>query len=325
VSAVTAGAQRREGARDYVPPKTAWGDPDLQGIWPSTHMVGVPFERPDEFGDRLVLTDAEFAARQKQAVRQQELDKADFTVDKPSDDVVAMGDVGGPTSPPPFWLERGEPSRQSSLIVDPPNGKMPPMTPEGQRRVAATKNTYVMYTGFNSFEDLGPYDRCITRGVLGSMFPVVYNNGNQIIQTPGYVVLRNEMIHETRIIPLDGRSHLSPTFRLYMGDSRGHWDHNALVVETTNFNGRTGAQANGNMLMTSDRLKVVERFTRTGPDTLQYEVTVDDPKTWARSWTAAFPLRRDPNYQIFEYACHEGNHSMSNVLSASRADERKQP
>jgi hypothetical protein len=311
--------------KNYTPPKTAWGDPDLQGIWPSTAMVGVPFERPPQFGNRLYLTDEEFTQRQKDAEKQSELDNESFSVDKVTAEVVAMGDVGGQTSPPPFWLERGEPSRQSSLVVDPPDGRLPPMTPDGMRRVATTKNTYLQYTGFNEASELGPYDRCISRGVLGSMFPVVYNNGNQFIQAPGYVVLRNEMIHETRVIPLDdasGRPPLSPKVREYMGESRGHFEGNTLVVRTTNFYGRTGATANGNLLLMSDALELVERFTRTGPDTMQYEVTVTDPKTWTRPWTASFPLKRDPAYKIFEYACHEGNHAMSNILSGSRADEK---
>src|SRR5262249_41844087 len=163
----------------YTPPKTAWGDPDFQGIWPSTAMVGVPFERPAQFGARLYLTDEEFKQRQKEAERQTELDNESFSVDDVKAEVVAMGDVGGQTSPPPFWLERGEPSRQSSLIVDPPDGRLPPMTPDGQRRVATTKNTYLQYTGFNAASELGPYDRCISRCVLGSIFPVIYNNGHQ--------------------------------------------------------------------------------------------------------------------------------------------------
>jgi hypothetical protein len=309
--------------KTYTPPKTAWGDPDLQGIWPSTAMVGVPFERPAQFGTRLYLTDAEFAARQKDAEKQSELDNESFSVDDVKAEVVAMGDVGGQTSPPPFWLERGEPSRQSSLVVDPPDGRLPAMTPDGLRRVATTKNTYLQYTGFNAASELGPYDRCISRGPLGSMFPVVYNNGNQFIQSPGYVVLRNEMIHETRVIPLDNRPALPPAFRMYMGDSRGHFEGNTLVVRTANFNGATGATANGNLLMMSDALVLVEKFTRTGPDTMQYDVTVTDPKTWTRPWTASFPLKRDPGYKIFEYACHEGNHAMSNILSGSRADETK--
>jgi hypothetical protein len=142
--------QQGQGA---VVPRTAWGDPDLQGIWPSTHMVGVPFERPDEFGQRRLLTDAEFGARQKQAARQAELDTADFNIEAPSAEIIAMGDVGGPTSPPPHWLERGEPSRQSSLVVDPPNGRLPPMTPEGEARQRSVVSTYVKYTGFNSADE----------------------------------------------------------------------------------------------------------------------------------------------------------------------------
>jgi hypothetical protein len=319
-AAVSLGAQ---GAKPYAVPRTAWGDPDLQGIWPSTQMVGVPFERPAQFGTRLYLTDEEFAQRQKEAEKQTAIDNESFSVDNIKPEIVALGDVGGGTSPPPFWLERGEPSRQSSLIVDPPDGQMPPMTADGLRRAALTKNTYLQYTGFDAASELGPYDRCISRGVLGSMFPVIYNNGNQFIQTPGYVVLRNEMIHETRVIPLDNRPALPPRLRAYMGDSRGHFEGNTLVVRTTNFNGGTGAAANGNLMMTSDALELVEKFTRTGPDTIQYEVTAIDPKTWTKPWTASFPLKRDPGYRIFEYACHEGNHAMSNILSGSRADEKR--
>jgi hypothetical protein len=316
-------AQGAQDTKAYTPPKTAWGDPDLQGIWPSTDMVSVPFERPKQFGARRFLTDQEFAQRQKDAEKQSALDNESFTVDNVKPEVEAMGDVGGATSPPPFWLERGVPSRQSSLVVDPPDGQLPPMTPDGLRRVALTKNTYLQYTGFDSASELGPYDRCISRGLLGSMFPVVYNNGNQFIQTPGYVVLRNEMIHETRVIPLDARPTLSPRLRSYMGDSHGRFEGNTLVVRTANFNGATGALANGNLMITSDALEIVERFTRTGPDTMQYEVTVNDPMTWARAWTVAFPLRRDPGYRMFEYACHEGNHAMSNILSGSRSDEKR--
>jgi hypothetical protein len=319
----TAAAQTREPAREgsYVPPRTAWGDPDLEGVWPSTHMVGVPFERLDRFGTRLMLTEAELKEREAAAAKQEALDVLDFDITKPPPEIVALGDVGDGTSPPPHWLERGEPSRQSSLVVDPPDGKLPPMTPEGQARQKLAKTTYIKRTGYNSANELGPYDRCISRGVVGSMMPVVYNNGNQIVQAPGYVVLRNEMIHESRIIPLDGRPHLAPAFKSYMGDSRGRWEGNTLVVRTRHLNGQNGLQANGQMMLTSDAVEFEERFTRTGPDTLQYEVTVNDPKTWTGPFTVSFPLRRDPDYQIFEYACHEGNYSMRNTLAASRADE----
>ena len=316
-------APAAEAKSTYSPPRTPWGDPDLQGIWPSTHMVGVPFERPDQFGNRLYLTDAEFKARQDAASKQAELDVLDFDITKPPAEILALGDVGDTTSPPPHWLERGEPSRQSSLIVDPPNGKAPPMTPEGQARQKLVKTTYIQRTGFAQPDELGPYDRCISRGVVGSMIPVVYNNGNQIVQAPGYVAFRNEMIHETRIIPLDGRPALPAAFKSYMGSSRGHWEGSTLVVRTTGLNGRNGLQGNGQIMLTSDALELVERFTPTGPDTLQYEVTINDPKTWTRKWKIAFPLRREADYQILEYACHEGNYSMRNTLSGSRADEKQ--
>ena len=313
------------GASAYTPPRTPWGDPDLQGIWPGTDMVGVPFERPAEFGNRLFLTEEEFKARQAQAAKQQQLDVLEFDLQKPPAEIVALGDVGGVTSPPPHWLERGLPSRQSSLIVDAPDGKMPAMTPDGVARQKTAGGTYTRQTGFKSADELGPYDRCISRGVVGSMMPVVYNNGNEIIQAPGYVAFRNEMIHETRIIPLDGRGSLPGSMKSYMGASRGHWEGNTLVVRTTNLNGRTGMQGNGMMLIPTDTLELVERFTPLSANILQYEVTITDPKTWTRPWKVAFPLRRDNGYQIFEYACHEGNYAMRNTLSGSRADEKAPP
>jgi hypothetical protein len=315
-------AARATGTAPYAPPRTPWGDPDLQGIWPGTDNVGVPFERPDQFGTRLFLTEGEFKAREAQAARQGELDVLEFDLEKPPAEIVALGDVGGSTSPPPHWLERGVPSRQSSLIVEPANGKMPSMTPDGVARQKTAGGTYVKQTGWNNASELGPYDRCISRGVVGSMMPVVYNNGNQIIQTPGAVVFVNEMIHETRIIPLDGRASLPAGMKSYMGDSRGRWEGNTLVVRTTNLNGRTGMQGNGMMLMPTDALEVMERFTPVSADVLQYEVTINDPKTWTQPWTVSFPLKRDNDYQMFEYACHEGNHAMRNILSGSRADER---
>jgi hypothetical protein len=306
----------------YTVPRTPWGDPDLQGVWPSTAMVGVPLERPKQFGTRNLLTDAEFNERQATAAKQEALDTLDFDIEKPPEEIKALGDVGNETSPPPHWLERGEPSRQASLVVDPPDGQVPPMTPEGQARQKLAKTTYIKQTGFTSPDELGPYDRCISRGVVGSMLPVVYNNGNRIVQAPGYVVLQNEMIHEARIIPLDGRPALPAAFKSYMGESRGRWDGTTLVVTTTNMNGVNGLQANGQLQLTSDAVRIVERFTRTAADTIQYEVTINDPKTWTRPWTMSYPLKREDDYQMFEYACHEGNYSMRNTLSGSRADEK---
>jgi hypothetical protein len=324
VASLTAQTPHAQGKGEpYSPPRTPWGDPDLQGIWPSTDMVGVPFERPDQFGTRLFLTEAEFKAREAQAEKQAKLDVLEFDLSKPPAEIVALGDVGGVTSPPPHWLERGLPSRQSSLIVEPANGKMPPMTPEGTARQKNAGGTYTRQTGFKSADELGPYDRCISRGVVGSMMPVVYNNGNQIIQAPGEVAFRNEMIHETRIIPLDGRTPLANTMKSYMGVSRGRFDGNTLVVRTTNLNGKTGMQGNGMMLIPSDALVLEERFTPLSANILQYEVTITDPKTWTAPWKVSFPLRRDNSYGMFEYACHEGNYAMRNTLSGSRADEKK--
>ena len=316
-------AQSPSGARStYAAPRTPWGDPDLQGVWPSTDMVGVPLERPAQFGTRLFLTDAEFKEREAAAAKQAALDTLDFDIEKPPAEIQALGDVGNATSPPPHWLERGEPSRQSSLVVDPPDGRIPAYTPEGQARQKLAKTTYIKQADFSSPDELGPYDRCISRGVIGSMLPVVYNNGNRIVQAPGYVVIQNEMIHEARIVPLDGRQGLAPVFKSYMGTSRGRWEGDTLVVRTTNMNGINGLQANGQLMLTSDAVEVVERFTRASADTLQYHVTITDPKTWSRPWAMSYPLKADPDYGMFEYACHEGNYSMRNTLSGSRADDK---
>jgi hypothetical protein len=308
------------GRAGWTAPRTPWGDPDLQGVWPGTGMMGVPQQRPADLGDRRGLTDEEFAARQAQVRRQEAALEEEFVA--PRDPNGRGGTGGGPG----HWGEFGRPQRQTSLVVDPPDGRIPPMTPEGERRTAAIPfERYYDNDGrgtFNGPEDLSVYDRCITRGVVGSMMPVGYNAGNQIVQAPGYVALRNEMIHETRVIPLDGRPHVSPALRGYMGDSRGRWEGDTLVVETTNFNGLTGVGANGRALYHSDALHLVERFTRLDDDTLRYEVTIDDPKTWMRPWTMAFPLTRDPGYGMFEYACHEGNYGLHNILSAARAAEQ---
>jgi hypothetical protein len=314
------------GGSSYQPPRTPWGDPDLQGIWPGTEMVGVPLQRPKQFGTRNVLTDEEFAERVAQAKRAEEEALAEidvFTVD-----VSNAGAVGSPTSPPPHWLERGKPSRQASLIIDPPDGQQPPLSPEGEQRAgrlraeAQARRARLQGREADTYLDRSLYDRCISRGVIGSILPVIYNNGNQIIQAPGYVAIRNEMIHETRIVPLDGRPHIGEAIKTYMGDSRGWWDGNTLVVETTNLNGRNGIGPNGGG-QTSDRIKLVERFTLLDADTLLYHVTIDDPGTWTRPWTIAFPWKRDESYGMYEYACHEGNYAMFNILSGSRAADKE--
>ena len=305
---------------NYTVPRTPWGDPDLQGKWPSTDMVGTPMQRDAKLGTRNVLTEAEYKEVQARFARQSAQDEADFDLEQST--VTPGGDVGGPVSPPPHWLERGKPQYQASLIVDPPDGRMPALTSAAQQRQAAAREAREGRGPADSYTDRSLYDRCISRGIAGSILPVIYNNGNEIVQAPGFVAIRNEMIHETRIVPLDGRPHLTPSIKGYMGDSRGWWDGNTLVVETTNLNGRNGVGPNGGG-STSDRIKLTERFTLVDANTLQYEVIIDDPGTWSRPWTIAFPWKRDQSYGMFEYACHEGNYAMKNILTGARADERK--
>jgi hypothetical protein len=275
-------------------------------------------QRPVEFGERATLTDAEFARREAQARTQAEADAQEF---------VRPGETVG-VGPPSHWTERGKPTRQASLIVDPENGRLPALTPEAEKRRRESNPPGEWRGQADSYEDMNIYYRCITRGLLGSIIPVVYGNGNEIVQAPGYVMIRHEMIHESRVIPLDGSPHASAAIRSYMGDSRGHWEGTTLVVETTNFTdkvaiGSNGAGYPGDPGYHSDDLRVTERFTRTDANTLRYEATIDDPKTWVRPWTIAMALLRDPNYGLFEYACHEGNYAMSNILSGARAAEKK--
>ena len=226
-------------------------------------------------------------------------------------------DEGHPAS------EVAQPPRQASLVVDPENGRLPPMTEDGVRRAAAWRDKTSPTYSVGETDDLRPYDRCITRGVLGSAFPNYYASVTAIFQTPGFVIIRHEMIHETRVIPLDGRPHIASGIRQWMGDSRGRWDGDTLVVETTNFNGRTGSYwRNGNGNPTSEALRLVERIRRSGTDTLEYEVRIEDPETFTRPWAVAFSLPRDDDYVMHEYACHEGNYALGNMLRAARAAER---
>ena len=300
----------------YTPPKLPWGDPDLQGVWPGN--MGVPMQRPAGFGDRATLTEDEFAKKEEQAKRQAAADAQS----------TAASDTKAGIGPPSYWTERGKPTHQASLILDPPDGRLPALTAEANKYRSEAHLPGAWGGKADSPADLNIYYRCISRGLLGSIIPVVYNNGNQILQAPGYVVFRNEMIHESRIIPLDGRPHINPDVHLYMGDPRGHWEGNTLVVETTNFTnkdaiGSNGAGYPGDPGYHSDQLKIIERFTRTGPKTLEYRATVDDPKTWTKPWTILLELERNDDYQLIEYACHEGNYAMSDILSGARAEESK--
>jgi hypothetical protein len=304
------------GAEDsYRPPRTPWGDPDLEGKWPSTNMATVPLQRPESFGTRNVLTDAEFAERRAQAARQAVQDLADFDFDNPS---IPFGQVGGGQSPPQHWFERGETQRQVSLIVDPPNGRLPALTAAAQKREAERRRESPAQPA--SYTDFTLYERCITRGLAGSILPGGYNNGNQIFQAPGYVTIVNEMIHESRIVPLDGRPHISPALASHLGDSRGRWEGDTLVVETRNFTDRFGVGVNGTGA--SAALTITERFTRTSATTMRYSLTIDDPMTWTAPFTMQYILVRDDGYGMYEYACHEGNYALQNILSGSRATER---
>jgi hypothetical protein len=280
----------------------------------------VPVLRDEKLGLRNANNYEEFAEREARAARQTEQDNADFDLETAAS--TPGGDVGGPVSPPPHWLERGQPQRQASLIVDPPNGRQPPLTAEAQERAAALRKAREGRGPADSYTDRSNYDRCITRGLAGSILPVIYNNGTQIVQAPGYVAIVNEMIHETRVVPLDGRPHVSSDIQMWLGDSRGRWEGDTLVVETANFTDRTGVGVNGGGTRHSTALKITERYTRISPERIDYKMTIDDPKTWTAPWTMEFPLDRDDDYGMFEYACHEGNLAMFHILTGARADER---
>ncbi len=294
-------------------PRTPWGDPDLQGNWTSQSELGVPFERPAEFGTRQVLTEKEFAEAAERLQKESARDNAEFELE--TADVSNAGQVGSATSPPPHWLERGSASRRTSMVIDPPDGRVPPLTPEARARVQSQVRGSFGNGPFNSTKDFTLYDRCITRGIPGSMFPAVYNANTRIVQGPGHVAISYEMIHETRLVPLDGRDPVGPEIRQYHGDSRGRWEGDTLVVETRNFNDKVNYRGAGS------NLHLIERFTRVDATTLRYEVTVDDPKAFEKQWTAALNLKPQ-SVEMFEYACHEGNYGLFNMLSAARAADK---
>src|SRR5688500_17002342 len=243
--------------------RTPWGDPDIQGTWTSEPELGVPFERAERFGTRQLLTDEEFADRRVQAERQLQAANEDFDVE--TADTSNAGATGSATSPPPHWLERGTPSRRTSMVVDPQDGRIPALTPAARTRPQRGVRGSFGNGPFNGPEDFTLYDRCITRGVPNAMFPAIYNANTRLVQGPGYVAITYEMIHETRVIPLDGRPHLAPGFTQWLGDARASWDGDTLVVETRNFSGRTSYRG------ASEALRLVERFRRVDADTLRYQ------------------------------------------------------
>jgi hypothetical protein len=316
---------------------TPWGDPDLQGTWTSDDARVVPIERPVQYGERAFLTEQELQAREKAVQKSHELIYTGGDAHSPAlaqaqakarglKPALSKGPFGtGVDAAPvsPNWAEFARrASRQTSLVVNPSNGRIPALTTEAKARLAAKEATRRRPP--ESWEDFGLYFRCITRGVTGSILPVIYGNGLEIVQAPGYVAIRYEMVHETRIIPLDGRPHINPRIRAYMGDPIGHWDSDTLVIDTTNFTDRTTVGINGEVGPPhSESMHLVERFRRSSEDQIDYQVTIDDPKTYTAPWTIAFPITQEPGYRIFEYACHEGNRAMRNVLGAARADELK--
>ena len=298
-----------------TPPRTPDGQPDLQGVWTNNSVT--PLERPKDLGTKEFFTDLEAANFEKEENRRQNRDLIDPKqggLNYPPGGVVPYNEV---------WYERGDKvvkSKRTSLIVDPPDGRLPALTPDGQKRAAlraaAARDNQLGRPHADSWEDRPLQERCIMGLNAGPpMTPGAYNNNVQLFQTPGYVTILTEMVHDARVIPLDGRPHLGQQFRQWKGDSRGRWEGNTLVVDTTNFYRETSMRGS------TANIHLVERFTRVDADTLLYEFTVTDPTTWTRPWTASVPMTRSKN-PIYEYACHEGNYGMTNLLSGARALEK---
>lgn len=292
-------------ASAYVAPRTAWGDPALTGMWPIDKLNGTPVQRPEAFGERRYLTDEEYAERVERL----------HALNARYDNEIATNKMGIG-----HWAEMGQPNRLTSLVVEPLNGRLPPLTEAGERK-SATMTSSWSDIPFDRVSDFNALDRCVTRGLPASMFPFMYNSGIEIMQSPGYVAIRLEIVHETRIIPVDGRPPLAPEIKQWLGESRGRFEGDTLVIETTNFNGESPMLIVGpgsKPIPTSEQLKIVERLTRTAPDTIAYELVVEDPLMLTAPWRAEYPLTLDPEYRFFEYACHEDNSAIRNFIEASR-------
>ena len=295
-------------AKTRTPPRTPDGKPDLQGIW--TNATVTPLERPRDLAGKEFFTQTEAAEFEKQAVYDANGDRRDGTAD---------ADVGRAYNE--FWRDRGKvvSTMRTSLIVDPPDGRVPSLTPEAQKRNADRLEAARRRGGaFDGPENRSLAERCLSMPQAGPpMLPANYNSNYQIVQTPGSVVILVEMIHDARIIPLDGSPHLPQNIRQWLGDSRGHWeDGNTLVVETTNFTDKT------NFRGSSENLRLVERFTRVDVNTLLYQFTVEDPTTWAKPWSGEIPMKKAQG-PLYEYACHEGNYGLAGVLAGARAEEKR--
>jgi hypothetical protein len=287
---------------------TAYGQPDIQGVW--TNFDPTPFEAPNDIDIERLGPLADWFPGSNQPQRPPE---------NPDPDARAQGPQG-PWGDGPGDALRNE--RRQSMVVDPPNGRVPLR----ESAIAARNANLVNLT--DGWLEHTPWERCITRGIPGGMFPGGYGAGYQILQTPGYVVIFYEMIHEARVIPLDDRPPLSESIRLWNGNPRGHWEGTTLVVETANYNdqgtiGTNIASRGVRGIKQSEALTIVERFSFVDADTLHYEVAIDDPEPFAAPWKVAMPLNRDSTYQIFEYACHEGNYGLENSLRAGRAEDRE--
>jgi len=297
----------------YAAPKTAWGDPDLQGTYTDKDENGIPMEKPQQF-----------AGKSLQEVDDSEL--ADIVRERQQRAAAGAAAIGGTDTGagPVHWYEHYDAKNSRAwLVLDPPDGRMPEQAPAVAQRNAARAAARGARGAADSFEDRSLYDRCITRGIVGSMLPVIYGNSFQFVQGQGYVAIRYEMIHETRVIPLTPRPRISPKLKSLMGDPRGHFEGSTLVVETTNFTDRTALGVNGGGVRHSEKLKLTERFTPVSRDKIDWRVTVEDPDTWVKPWSFGLTLTKDAGQPVFEYACHEGNYAMKNILSAARAEERE--
>ena len=298
----TAKATNTTSRGKWTPSRTPWGDPDLQGQWNS--QTSTPLQRP-----------VEGALAGKDTISDEEAETLEETNRLSIDQAPRQGDPGTYNA---FWRDQGKPLKRTSLIVDPPDGRIPPFTEKGQKRIdaeRADRSTRGPNDSPDTYEDLGPWTRCISRGWTG--IGSWYSSNYQIFQAPGYVVVFQELIHEPRIIPLDGRPHLRPEVRQWMGDSRGHWEGDTLVVDTTNFSPKTNYQGS------RDTLHLIERYTRVDENTIDYQFTVNDPETFTKPWTVARPMTRiAQGVSVFEYACHEGNYAMAGILAGARAADK---
>ena len=311
----------------YKVPKTPWGEPDLQGTYNANDLQGIPMQRAESVGTRYRLSDDEYQQRVAQRDQNVANDNSDeFTLERAEEFEKKFGTVGGAVSPPPHWLERARTvSRVASYVIDPPNGRIPALTTAAQEATQQRQQAQAARRRqLNGIEaewttDRSNYDRCISTGVLQSITPKIYNSGSRIVQGPGWLAFQNEMIHETRVIPTDGRPQVGPGVKNWMGTSVGRWEGDVLVVETRNV--KPNAPINGQPL--SEDGVLIERFTLADANTLDYRMTINDPKVYTAPWTLRLPIPREESYGYFEYGCHEGNYSMPNLLAGSRAEEKR--